>query len=279
MQVLIAGCGDLGCELGRRLMQNGYAVVGVRRSAQALPHGIETIQADVTDINACQILKTLSPQILVYCVAANASTDESYQAHYVDGLRNVLNSIQQSNLQHVFFVSSTRVYGQQVDALLDETVDAMPNDFGGERLLQGEKLLNTLTCKTTVLRLSGIYGPERTRMLRLASDVNSWPVNNSWSNRIHRDDAASFIHFLIDRVIQKETVDDCYIVTDQLPTTQYEVLMWLASQLGVDTQSVKVPAISGGKRLSSARILASGFEFQYPTYEQGYTRLLKEESS
>ena len=74
-------------------------------------------------------------------------------------------------------------------------------------------------------------------------------------------------------------MDDCYIVTDELPTTQYEVLLWLARQLGVDTQSVKVPAISGGKRLSSARILASGFEFQYPTYEQGYTRLLKEESS
>lgn len=279
VQVLIAGCGDLGCELGRRLMQSGHTVLGLRRSAQALPHGIETIQADVTDINACQALQTLSPQIVVYCVAANAATDESYQAHYVDGLCNVLNSIQQSNLQHVFFVSSTRVYGQQVDALLDETVVAIPSDFGGERLLQGEKLLKTLICKTTVLRLSGIYGPERTRMLRLASDVTKWPVNNSWSNRIHRDDAASFIHFLIDSVVHAKAVDDCYIVTDQLPTTQYEVLLWLAGQLGVDTQSVHVPAISGGKRLSGARMQASGFEFEYPTYQQGYTALLKSEQS
>lgn len=277
MQVLIAGCGDLGCELGRRLMQSGHSVLGLRRSAQALPHGIETIQADVTNINACQVLQTLSPQIVVYCVAANATTDESYQAHYVDGLRNVVNSIQQSNLQHVFFVSSTRVYGQPVDALLDETVDAIPSDFGGERLLQGEKLLKTLTCKTTVLRLSGIYGPERSRMLRLARDVTNSPVNNGWSNRIHRDDAASFIHFLIDRVIQKDTVDDCYIVTDQLPTTQYEVLLWLADQLGVDTQSVHVPPISGGKRLSSARMRTIGFEFQYPTYQQGYAKLLNDE--
>jgi nucleoside-diphosphate-sugar epimerase len=277
MQVLIAGCGDLGCELGRLLIQSGHAVIGVRRSAQALPYGIETIQADVTYINACQLLKTLCPQILVYCVAANASTDESYQAHYVDGLRNVLNSIQQSSLQYVFFVSSTRVYGQQVDECLDETVDAIPNDFGGERLLQGEQLLKTLTCNTTVLRLSGIYGPERTRMIRLATDVTNWPVNNNWSNRIHRDDAANFIHFLIDRVIQKDTVDDCYIVTDQLPTSQYEVLLWLALQLRVDTQSVSVPAISGGKRLTSARMQAIGFEFQYPTYQQGYTKLLNDE--
>ena len=101
----------------------------------------------MTDIKACQVLQTISPQVLVYCVAASAATDESYQAHYVDGLRNVLNSIQQSSLQHVFFVSSTRVYGQQGDALLDETVDAIADDFGGERLLQGEKLLTELTCK------------------------------------------------------------------------------------------------------------------------------------
>ena len=279
MQVLIAGCGDLGCELGRQLMQSGHDVIGIRRSPQTLPHAIKTIQADVTDIKACQVLQTISPQVLVYCVAASAATDESYQAHYVEGLRNVLNSIQQSSLQHVFFVSSTRVYGQQGDALLDETVDAIADDFGGERLLQGEKLLTELTCKTTVLRLSGIYGPGRTRMMRLAADVANWPANNSWSNRIHRDDAASFIHFLIDRVVLQKAVDDCYIVTDQLPTTQYEVLLWIAKRLEVDTQSVNVPAIAGGKRLSSARMQATGFEFQYPTYQQGYAKLLQNEQS
>lgn len=279
MQVLIAGCGDLGCELGRQLMQSGHDVIGIRRSAQTLPHAIKTIQADVTDIKACQVLQTISPQVLVYCVAASAATDESYQAHYVDGLRNVLNSIQQSSLQHVFFVSSTRVYGQQGDALLDETVDAIADDFGGERLLQGEKLLTELTCKTTVLRLSGIYGPGRTRMMRLAANIANWPASNSWSNRIHRDYAASFIHFLIDRVVLQKAVDDCYIVTDQLPTTQYEVLLWIAQRLEVDTQSVNVPAIAGGKRLSSARMQATGFEFQYPTYQQGYAKLLQNEQS
>lgn len=279
MQVLIAGCGDLGCELGRQLKQSGHAVTGVRRSAQALPHGIETIQADVTDIKACQVLQSVSPQVLVYCVAAQASTDESYQAHYVDGLRNVLNSIQQSSLQHVFFVSSTRVYGQQVDALLDEAVDAVATDFGGERLLQGEKLLTTLSCKTTVLRLSGIYGPGRTRMIRLAADISNWPASNGWSNRIHRDDAARFIHFLIDSLVQQRVIDDCYIITDALPTAQYEVLLWIARQLGVDTESVSVPAIAGGKKMSSARMQAMGFEFEYPSYQQGYAKLLQSEPS
>lgn len=276
LDVLIVGCGDLGCELGRQLIQTGHVVTGVRRRASGLPHGIKTIQSDVTDHHACQILKTVSPQVLVYCVAADASTDESYQAHYVDGLRNALMSIDRLNLQHVFFVSSTRVYGQPTDDILDETIAAMPNDFGGQRLLQAEKLLTELTCGTTVLRLSGIYGPERTRMIRLAKDVANWPLTNSWSNRIHRDDAARFIHLLIEKVMQQKTVDNCYLVTDKQPTTQYEVLLWLAKQLGVNTHSVAVPAVAGGKRLSSARMQALGFEFQFPTYQQGYTSLLND---
>ena len=274
MNVLIVGCGDLGCELGRRLIERGYVVTGVRRSDQSLPYGIQTIQADVTDAQSCQVLQAIHPQILVYCVAAHASTDESYQAHYVDGLRNVLNSVSKSQLQRVFFVSSTRVYGQATDDILDETIEAIPSDFGGERLLQGEHLLQSLACDATVLRLSGIYGPGRPRMIRLAGDVASWPASNTWSNRIHRDDAAGFICFLIQCVLQQQTIADCYIVTDHQPTSQHEVLRWIAQQLGVDTHAVTVTAVTGGKRLSGARMQASGFEFLYSTYRQGYASLL-----
>jgi nucleoside-diphosphate-sugar epimerase len=278
MNILIVGCGDLGCELGRRLLERGCVVTGVRRSDQPLPYGIQTMQADVTDAQSCQVLQAISPQILVYCVAAHASTDESYQAHYVDGLHNVLNSVSKSQLQHVFFVSSTRVYGQVTDDILDETIEAIPSDFGGERLLQGEYLLQSLACGATVLRLSGIYGPGRTRMIRLAGDVTNWPANNTWTNRIHRDDAAGFMGFLIQCVVQQQDIADCYIVTDHQPTSQHEVLLWIAQQLGVDTHAVTATAITGGKRLHSGRLQASGFEFQYPTYRQGYASLLDSQS-
>jgi nucleoside-diphosphate-sugar epimerase len=180
---------------------------------------------------------------------------------------------------HVFFVSSTRVYGQQTDQLLDETVAATPNDFGGERLLEGEQLLAAQASglyQYTVLRLSGIYGPGRLRMIRQA-ETAQWPEHDSWSNRIHRDDAASFISYLIQKVFAGEPVSENYIVTDNQPVRQYEVLGWIAQQLHVaipDISKQQSTAGLSGKRLNNAALRASGYELQYPNYQAGYGALI-----
>ena len=277
-KVLIVGYGDLGREVARQLAQDGIKAVGVRRSANANTDNansqdVTVISADVSQPLSIAILASIEPEIIVYCVAASGQSDAEYKAAYVDGLRNVL-ATQQHNLQlkHVFFVSSTRVYGQDTDELLDESIPALPADFGGERLLEAEQLLQTLSCDATVLRLSGIYGPGRLRMLNLAKSPDNWPRQNIWSNRIHRDDAAAFIVFLVRRVLAGEDVRDCYIVTDSKPVPQYEVLEWLAEQL--QTGKAKALPASGGKRLNNKALLASGFKMQYPDYQAGYKTLL-----
>jgi hypothetical protein len=59
-----------------------------------------------------------------------------------------------------------------------------------------------------------------------------------------------------------------------MPTQQYEVLTWLARQQGVDTADIQTPAAQGGKRLSNARMRATGFELRYPNYQIGYSEIL-----
>jgi nucleoside-diphosphate-sugar epimerase len=275
-KVLIVGCGDLGGAVASQLAQSSIEVIGVRRSAQPID-GVHVIAADVTQPASLDNLKQVQPDILVYCVAANGQSDEQYKAHYVDGLRNVL-ATQSENpkLKHVFFVSSTRVYGQKTEALLDESIAAMPVDFGGERLLEAERLLNALPCTSTVLRLSGIYGPGRLRMINLAKSPGNWPVQNGWTNRIHRDDAAAFMVYLIQQIFAGNSIQACYIVTDSKPATQYEVLGWIAGQLHINIDAnTKVP-IEGGKRLSNQAMLATGFKLQYPDYQAGYGALIKD---
>ncbi len=283
-KVLIAGMGDLGTEVARLLMRLHIDVIGLRRSKSSThddkaASSYKMIAADVTRPASLAVLETIKPEIIVYCVAASGQSDAEYQTAYVEGLRNVL-SAQKHNtrLRHVFFVSSTRVYGQDADQLLDESIAALPSDFGGQRLLEGEHLLQSLACGYTVLRLSGIYGPGRLRMINLAKSPDYWPVQNSWSNRIHRDDAAAFIVFLIRHVLAGQTVQHCYIVTDSKPTPQYEVLAWLAQQM--QSPQPEVPdgqaSVSGGKRLSNQSMLATGFKLQYPDYQAGYRTLLPE---
>ena len=274
-KVLIVGCGDLGGKVASQLAQLGIETIGVRHSNTAISD-VAIIQADVTQSATLITLNAVQPEILIYCVAANGQTDAQYKAHYVDGLRHILaTQVDNSSLKHVFFVSSTRVYGQKSEALLDESITAIPSDFGGERLLEAENLLKTLHCNTTVLRLSGIYGPGRLRMINLAKSPKNWPIQNSWSNRIHRDDAAAFMVFLVTQVLASKALAACYIVTDAKPTTQYEVLQWIAAKLNVEVQ-VATPVIEGGKRLSNQTMLATGFKLQYPDFKAGYQSLLNE---
>jgi nucleoside-diphosphate-sugar epimerase len=217
------------------------------------------------------------PEIVIYCVAANGQSDAAYQAQYVTGLKNILASQSRNQqLQHVFFVSSTRVYGQETTAILDESIPALPADFGGERLLEAENLLNDLTCNATALRLSGIYGPGRLRMINLAKSPQQWPLQNSWSNRIYRDDAADFIAFLVQRILTEQAIASCYIVTDSKPVSQYEVLTWLAMKMQLALPVNNLDEAQGGKRLSNQLMLSTGFQLRYPDFSVGYQALLDE---
>ncbi|PPC86249.1 MAG: NAD(P)-dependent oxidoreductase, partial [Methylotenera sp.] len=105
-QILIVGCGDLGTAIATLLHESQHEVIGLRISAQQLPLGMQTIQADVTKLNTLNDLKKSNPNIIIYCVAATAQTDENYHAHYVQGLKNILaTQTENPNLHHVFFVS------------------------------------------------------------------------------------------------------------------------------------------------------------------------------
>jgi nucleoside-diphosphate-sugar epimerase len=274
-KVLIVGCGDLGLELARQLQIQDLIPIGLRRSFNA-DASFDCIQADVTESDSLSVVPNLNPDFLVYCVAASAQTDENYRQHYVEGLRNVLNALDGAiNLMHVIFVSSTRMYGQTTDALLDENAVPQDMDFGGLRLLEAENLLKQAGKSWThsALRLTGIYGPGRNRMLNLAANLSNWPIQNTWSNRIHRDDAAAFIVHLIQMVLDGQLVQDCYVVTDSCPVSQYEVLHWIASQMGMDV-GTEIPEVIGGKRMSNQRMLSTGFSLKFPDYKAGYSAML-----
>ncbi|MCB5188106.1 SDR family oxidoreductase [Methylobacillus caricis] len=272
--VLIAGCGDLGLELLRNLRASGFEVTGLRRSSQSLPDGASLIQADVTDPESLSVLTELEVDILVYCVAASEHSDESYRASYVDGLRNVLSVLSSTRLAHIFFVSSTSVYGQETDQFLDEDTPALASDFSGKRMLEAEALL--AGHPASILRFSGIYGPGRHRMIELAKEPQRWPARNGWTNRIHRDDGAAFIQFLIQRVQAGQLLDAIYLVTDQQPLPVYDLLMWLAKQQQVKIPEMEIPVVAGNKRLNNQRMRSTGYHFIYPDYQAGYTALLSQ---
>lgn len=281
LKVLIVGCGQLGLSIAVNIDPHIFKLYGLSRSLKKSPPSIEMHQVDILKTDAITFIKSINPAIIIYAVSADTQSVESYQEHYVAGLKKTYAAILElDHFNHLFFISSTRVYGQKTTMILTEYDVAEPSDYGGEALMEAETIARQLKSKATILRLSGIYGPRRTRMIQLAqSNPGNWPATNSWSNRIHEEDAARFIIFLMKRILMKESIEPLYLVTDGVPTKQYDVLTWIRKRLQLTADTIEFPIIEGGKQLQSVLLNQNGFTLKYPDFTYGYEAIIDKDSS
>ena len=276
LKVLIIGCGQLGFSIVNNADPDVFKLYGFSRSLRKSPASIEMHQVDILKTEAIDAIKLVNPEIIIYAVSADTQSIESYQDHYVLGLKKTYEAILELNhFKHLFFVSSTRVYGQKTTKILSELDIAEPSDYGGEALMEAETVARQLKDKATILRLSGIYGPNRKRMIQLAqSNPGNWPATNNWSNRIHEEDAARFIVFLMKRIMMNESIEPLYLVTDGVPTKQYDVLTWIRNRLQLTTDTIELPILESGKQLQSVLLNQTGFVLKYPDFTYGYEAII-----
>ena len=276
LKVLIVGCGQLGFSIVNNADPDVFKLYGFSRSLRKSPASIEMHQVDILKTEAIDVIKLINPEIIIYAVSADTQSIESYQDHYVVGLKKTYEAILKlDHFKHLFFVSSTRVYGQKTTKILSELDIAEPSDYGGEALMEAETVARQLKDKATILRLSGIYGPNRKRMIQLAqSNPGNWPATNNWSNRIHEEDAARFIVFLMKRIMMNESIEPLYLVTDGVPTKQYDVLTWIRNRLQLTTDTIELPILESGKQLQSVLLNQTGFVLKYPDFTYGYEAII-----
>lgn len=274
--ILIAGCGDVGSTLGQRLANQGHKVIGLRRNINQLPQGIQGISVDLTQIDDLQAkLQGIHCDIVVYAAASPNFSPEGYQQTYVDGLNNLLRSLS-TPPKHLFFVSSSGVYHQDDDSLVDENSPCLPRSFSGKIMRDAEKTALAAPYPATVVRFTGIYGPGRNHLLKRVKRGDVAPATpRQFTNRIHRDDCAGVLAHLITKALRGETLETLYLATDDTPATMYDVTHWMAQQLGIKVLSESATRRAGSKRCSNQRIKESGYVFQYPSYKEGYAALLK----
>lgn len=296
MTVLLAGCGDLGTEAGLRFAAAGHRVVGWRRSPEKLPAGIEGFAADLTRGELPPV--PAETTAVVVAVAADSPTEEAYRAAYVDGLARVLDAVTASGapVRRILFVSSTAVYGDADGGWVDETTAPNPGGFSGRIILEAEQLLADRLRGTgiapVVLRLGGIYGPGRTRLIDMVRGGKATlPDRSKLTNRIHRDDAAAAIVHLCTMEADPAPL---YLGVDNEPAEMADVLTFLAAELGLPapqpedpddggrtgsdrptaSRSSGEPSRGGNKKVSNALLRGTGLEFTYPSYREGYRAVL-----
>ena len=278
--VLIVGCGDVGCRLATQLLDTDWQVHGLRRSIDRLPKGVTGVAGDLFNTQCPTQWPTGQIDYVVYSAAATEHDEAGYQAAYVDGLKNTLSWLEQHGQRpkRLLFVSSSGVYAQKDGEWVDEASPALSTNYSGRIILDAERVALESGIAASAVRLTGIYGPGRERLMGQVRKGYRVAVEPPlYGNRIHADDAAGLLAFLLEADRQGRALDDCYIGVDNAPAPLAEVVDWLRERLGITEWAAEASVRrAGSKRCSNARAKALGWEPRYSSYREGYAAVLGE---
>lgn len=283
-KILVAGFGDIGARLAHRLNRQGHQVTGLRRNPPDPIDGpILYCRADLTRPDALTQLDSDFDQIF-FMPAPDRRSPEAYGAVYLTGLDNLLQRYSaRVRRPHWFLISSTSVYGQSAGGGVDEESPALPKSETAKIIRQAEHRLLVAAPDAVIVRFSGIYGPGRGHLLKMAERT---PVVQReppyFSNRIHQEDCASVLAFLSEQRLNGRRLENCYLASDDDPAPLWDVMSWLAAQTKRPPpipQTVTDDPPNQNKRCCNARLKALGYRFRYPSYRDGYKTLLPRGSS
>lgn len=277
-RILIIGCGRLGRPLGNLLIYQGHEVVGIRRSAPPdSPSRINWLSMDITKTEAFRLLPTDFQQIIIILTPASRSP-QGYSEIYQQGLKNLLGHFHQ--IQHnlaCIFVSATSVYAQQQGQWVNENSETQPLSYNGKSLLDAENQVMKFSQRALVIRFSGIYGAERTRLIqKLEKPVEIQQTPSVYTNRIHQDDCIGVLQHLAIKQLAGEKLYSVYLATDYDPAAKFEMMNWLAAEAGLIAPIPLVAADDAprNKRCCNKRLVESGYQFKYRSYKDGYRAML-----
>jgi nucleoside-diphosphate-sugar epimerase len=211
-------------------------------------------------------LAGVCPRFVVVALTARPRTEEAYRATYVDGMARALDALAVPP-ERAVLVSSTAVMPSSARPRLDdETTRAAPGDGPSRMLLAAEDAFHQRIPHGTVLRLSGLYGGSSARLL---GQVREGRIDDPhrWTNRIHREDAAAAVVHLL---TMGAGPDGLYLGTDDEPAQLGDVAAYLADRLDAPTPPGADPVHGHGRRLSNARLRATGWAPTYASYREGY---------
>lgn len=262
----MVGCGYVGTRLVGALQSQGADVVATARTARTEAG----VAVHALDLDAPEPVALPPHAVLIYLAPPQPDGDTDRRS------LNLVNGLQNAPPRHaVVYVSTTGVYGECKGAWVDETAPLRPSTARAQRRVSAEGVWRAAAAAwrvpLAVLRVAGIYGPDRLPLSRLASGAPLMQVDRSpYTNRIHVDDLLTALQCTIGL---DETVD----VADGAPLRLTAFYHALADASGrprlVETDNdALVPVVRAGfgeSRRVRAERLRSLVSLRYPTVLEG----------
>ncbi|PYK32496.1 MAG: hypothetical protein DME58_05630 [Verrucomicrobia bacterium] len=268
-RILIAGCGYVGEATADLFHSAGWEVEGwVHSQESAARLSAKPYQVGLVDISQRDEIaeQTEAFDAVIHCASSRGGDAEAYRQIYLEGARNLLNNFPPAK---ILFTSSTSVYAQRDGSWVTEESETKPLRETSRILLEVEKLI--LEKRGIVVRLAGIYGPQRSALLSkfLNGTATIDPQSDRFVNQVHRDDIALALFLLLNREAQESV--QIYNVVDDQPILQSECYRWLAQRLNRPLPPIRKseqPRKRGdtNKRVSNAKLHQLGWTSDYPTF-------------
>lgn len=279
--VLIAGCGYVGQRLAQRL-QADFDVTGLVRSSQRVAElgreGIRAIAIDLDRVRAgVAIPERLDQEAILYLTPPPVLGESDLRLDRFLQLATV-------PPRTFVYMSTTGVYGDTAGAVVDESSAVQPRTDRARRRVSAEEMTrvwcNERRVRRVVLRVPGIYGPQRLPMERLQ---HLEPVvrerEAGLNNRIHVDDLVEACV----RAIANPEARGVYNVTDGQPLSSTTFINLVAKVAGLPAppqvsmeeaqltfSPERLSFLNESRRVSNERMLKHlGVALRYANIEEG----------
>jgi nucleoside-diphosphate-sugar epimerase len=286
-RLLILGCGYVGSAVAWRALDEGWEVTAVTRNpekaAALAAAGAQAVVADLADSGwHGQVGRGFDG--VLNCVAAGGGGVAGYRRSYLEGMRSVVAWARGAAPGTLVYTSSTSVYAQGGGGRVDESMPAEGRSDTARVLVETEDLLRQAAIPALrwfILRLAGIYGPERHSLLdAIRTGYTSLPGTGGHRlNLVYRDDIVDAVFAALEA--PPSVRDRVFNVADDAPATKQEVAAWLAAQLGKPAPAAGGPAPVGRSSAVPDRIIANdrikavlGWRPRHPTFREGYAQIL-----
>lgn len=289
-RLVIFGCGYVGSALAWAAITAGARVEALTRNPEkaARLRAAGLAHVVVSDLSSADWHGQIpgGADFVVNCVSSGGS--DMYQRAYVGGMASIIAWAAQSGAPAgtLVYTSSTSVYAQGGGANVVETDSADGATPNGAIIRESEILLQnastTAVRRHFILRLAGIYGPDRHHLLdqlRAGADQLGGAGDHRL-NLAHRDDIVAAILACLGA--PSGVGSGIFNVADSAPARRAEVVRWLAEQLGRpmpafdgSTTSRRDGAPIPDRIISNAKIQRMlGWRPQFPDYRAGYGKIL-----
>lgn len=273
--LLSLGHGYSAQALARRLLPQGWHIIGTTRDAQGVARlnasGIEPLLWPGTSLlpalaRATHILSSIAPgpqgdPVLAEYSAAFAGADVGW----------------------VGYLSTTGVYGDHAGGWVDETTALTPGTERGRVRVIAERQWQALGLPLHIFRLAGIYGPGRGPFEKVRDGTARLIIKSGQVfSRIHVDDIAQ----VLDASINRPAPGAIYNVCDDDPAPPQDVISHAAKLLGLPMPpavdhdiAVMTPMARSfyaeNKRVRNDKIKSDlGVRLIHPDYRSGLAALL-----